>query len=347
MLGPILDRMTTLEELLGSTEALSLQDSPGNPSDYIPYLRVVSESGDFVSTSFQTDSMIRDSMNLHNITVSTNDPDYLKVFVLQAEALFQCTGIYKTPDDEKWCEHKWTCYNATIVIDLVEQVSKRYRQWCMRCFKQWGVPHFTNKQFAQIVKRVITCYERRKKAGGTVPSVEYNGSHSPKAFEPHEEVHCGRCKNLQEPCWLYLVPYCKKIPLSMISFVRSSLVEIDAPLNKIYAKASVLATTASSKVGRIRINPLSGSENIKQWRKQCETILESFLKNLSSISLPLEPKLLPKLQGGVEPNSSLLIEEKTVLEIAGDAKEVSELIEKVQHIEKMVKEKRKPCIILW
>lgn len=144
----------------------------------------------------------------------------------------------------------------------------------------------------------------------------------------------------------------------MTSFVHLSLETISEPLHKVCAKATVLVTTSSSKAGHIRINPLSGSENIRQWRKQCETILESFLNNLSSITLQLQPELLPKIQGAIETaqsSSSLLIEEKTVLEIAGDDKEVSDLSEKVKHIENITKEQKlqdnirkcKSCIILW
>lgn len=327
------------------------------------------EPEDLIANSFQMNSLIRYGMKQYNITVSSNDPDYLKVYVLQAEALFQCTGTEKFDYGKNWppdwpkhrpfCNYEWKCYNATIVIDLVKrEVSKRYQQWCRHCFKQYGRPYFTNRQFGQIVQRVIKCYERRKKAGGIVPSFEYSGSYSPKAFEPHEEAYCDRCTELEEPCWLYLVPYVKKIPLSMISFIRLSLEKISEPLRKVYAKAAILKTRGSSDVGRIRINPLSGSENIKQWRKQCETILELFLKDLTCITLPLYPELLPKIQGAIrtaQSNSCLLVKEETLLQIAGDAKEVSELSEKVKYIENITKEqkrqdevkKRKPCIILW
>lgn len=377
--------------LMTAMHALSLRDSEGkrlfHPSEilahyweagdyyYDPMPRIEHvfdnkpyaepEPEDLMSNSFQMNSMIRDAMKLHNIKVRIRDPDYLKIYMLQAEAQFQCTGTGKLAYDPNWpeyrpfCDYEWKCYNATIVIDLLKQeVSKRYQQWCRKCFKQWGKPHFTHRQFAQIVQRVIKCYKRRKEAGGTVPSVENNGSHNPRSFEPHEELYCERCKELEEPCWLYLVPYVKKVPFSMTSFIRSSLEIIGEPLNKVCAKATVLVKRGSSMVGHIRVNPLSGSENIIRWRKQCETILESFLKNLSSISLPLQPELLPKIQGSIrtaQSSSSLIIEEKTVLEIAGDGKEVSELSKKVKYIEKVAKErklqdetrKRKPCIILW
>ena len=375
-----------IDRLLAAQYALSLRDSKGrrifHPGDFFPHywepgdysydpmprIQAISknqpytdpEPEDLMCRTFHMNSMIRNSMKLHSITVSKSDPDYLKIYVLQAQALFQCTGTGKLAHDPDWpesrpyCDNEWKCYNATIVIDLVNQeVSKRYQQWCRRCFIQLAMPHFTNRQFTQIVERVIKCYHRRKKAGGTVPSIENNGSHSPKAFEPHEEVYCNRCKELEEPCWLYLVPYYKKVPLSMISFVRLSLETMSESLSKVCAKATLLVAR-----GRICINPLSGSENIKQWRKQCETILELFLKDLTCITVPLQPELLPKIQGAIrtpQTSSSLSIKEKVVLQIAGDATEVSELSQKVKYIEDMVKEqklqdelgKRKPCIILW
>ena len=101
-----------------------------------------------------------------------------------------------------------------------------------------------------------------------------------------------------------------------------------------------------SKVCRIHINPLSRSENIKQWRKQCETLLESFF---NSVSLTVQPD---KQIIMAQPKPSLSIELQTVLCIASDKEKVAEALKRVENTAKEIKrqheaEKQKPCILLW
>ena len=189
---------------------------------------------------------------------------------------------------------------------------------------------------------------KRGEAGGTVPAIENNGSYSSKAFKSHEERDCERCLELDEPCWLHLVPYIKKVSYNIAHLIHSSLTGIDEPLKMLYARASIEVNDVS-KVCRIQINPLSGSESIKQWRKQCEALLESFLQNFNSVSLPVQPDLSQRVVIA-QSKPSLSVELQTVLHIAGDKRKVSEAYATLESSVKEITrqhetEKRKPCII--
>ena len=107
----------------------------------------------------------------------------------------------------------------------------------------------------------------------------------------------------------------------------------------------------ASKICRIHINPLSGSENIKQWRKQCETLLDSFLQKFNSISLSVQTGLSKQMGLPiVKPKPSISVELQTVLHITGNKKEVSEAVQTIENsVRETMKhyesEKRKPCIV--
>ena len=296
-------------------------------------------------SSTSMDFIIYNKMKKNSILVRKNDPDYLRHFNVRGTGTFEC-------DDCDDCAQAWTCHNATIVVDLYKPgVPKMYRQRCIGCYQYWGSLVFTNKQFERIVDRVVGYYKKRKEAGGTVPAIENNGSYSSKSFQAHEEDDCERCCELEEPCWLHLVPYIKKVPYEITHLISSSLRDINEPLKKLYASATMEVKDAASKVCRIHINPLSGSESIKQWRKQCETLLESFLQNFSSVSLLVQPELFSK-QITIIPKPSLSAELQTVLYITGTKEKAAEAIKKVENVAKQIKEqheaqKRKPCIILW
>ena len=270
------------------------------------------------------DFIIYNKMKENNILVRKNDPDYLRYFHVRAIGAFECN-----------CGETWRCYNITIIVDFYKcQVSKMYRQYCRGCGECWGDPYFTNKQFERIADRVIMYYKKRKEAGGTVPAIEFNGSYSAKAFKAHEESECERCCELEEPCWLYLVPYIKKVPYELVQSVRSSLGDIDEPLKKLYASVT-MEVKDTSKIFRIHINPLSGSENIRHWRKQCETLLESFLQNFSSMSMSVKPELYSEQM--IIPKPSLFAELQTVLHITGNEKKVAEAFKRIENTAKEIK----------
>ena len=292
-----------------------------------------------VCGSYKMELIMRKKMGENNFVVRESDPDYLKYFYVRGRGDLECDN----------CTSDWPCYNATIAVDLYEcEVTKRYKQYCRRCHKSWASLYFTTKQFERIADRVIDYYKKRKVAGGTVPAIENNGSYSSKAFQAHEESDCERCYELEEPCWLHLVPYIKKVPYEIGNVVRSSLRDITEPLKKLYASATI-EIKDKSKICRMHINPLSGSENIKQWRKQCEILLDSFLQNFNSISLTVQPD---KQVVMTQLKLSLSVELQTVLHITGDKKKVAEALKRVENTAKEIKrqreaEKQKPCIILW
>lgn len=294
---------------------------------------------DLLCDDLSMELFIYKEMKANNIVVIKTDPDYLKYFCMRVIGFYWCD-----------CNHQWTCYNATIVVDLYEsEVSKTYKQYCTDRGCRGGKLCFTNKQFKQVADRVVTYYKKRKEAGGTVPAIENNGSYSSKAFKVHEEYDCQRCHELREPCWLHLVPYVKKVPYEITHLVRSSLSSIKEPLKTLYASA-IIDVNDADKVCRIHINPLSGSENIKQWRKQCETLLESFLQNFSSVSLSVQPDVFSKKV--LIPKPSLSTELHSVLYITGDKQKVSQAVKRIENITKEIKQqhetgKQKPCIILW
>ena len=281
--------------------------------------------------------IISKKMKDNGIVIRKSDPGYLKCFYMKVIGDFECVV----------CGSKWKCYNATIVIDLSKlEISKKYKQKTGCCEESCGHPYFTNKQFDRIADRVISYYKKRKEAGGTVPAIENNGSYSRKAFTAHEGRSCERCRELDEPCWLHLVPYIKKIPYEMANLVRSSLTNIDEQLKKLHASA-IMEVNGRSKLCRINVNPLSGSKSIKQWRKQCETLVESFLQNFSAVSL-IQPGF-SKIT--IHPKLSVLTEPQTVLYVTGDKKKVGEVFKRIESTAKEIKQqheagKRKPCIII-
>ena len=290
-------------------------------------------------SSFTMKYIISKKMQENDIVVRMSEPVYLKYFHMRVIGHFYC----------KLCGNTWTCYNATIVVDTHKhEVSKKYKQYCRSCKELCDGLYFTNKQFERIVDRVITHYKKRKETGGTVPAIENNGSYSSKAFQPHEEHDCERCFELDEPCWLHLVPYIKKVPYNIAHLIHSPLSKIDESLKKLCASANMEVNDVS-KVCRIHINPLSGSEKIKQWRRQCETLLESFLQNFSSVSLSVQPDLSKRVVIS-HSKPSLSVELQTVLHIAGDKRKVSEAFKIIESSVKEITrqhetEKRKPCII--
>ena len=255
------------------------------------------------------DFFIHIKMKQSNVVVTKNEPDYLREFCMRGAGFFWC-------DD---CNHQWDCHNATFVIDLHKpEVTKKYKQFCWGTLCDrgcWGELCFTNEQFERIAGRVVLYYKKRKEAGGTVPAFENNGSYSSKAFQAHEELDCERCRELEEPCWLHLVPYIKKIPYEIGLILHSSLSDINELLKKLYARATMEVKDVS-KVCRIHINPFSGSESIKQWRKQCETLLDSFLQKFSSVSLSVQTGLSKQMGLPiVKPKPSISVELQTVLHI--------------------------------
>ena len=280
--------------------------------------------------------IISNKMKENNVVVTRNDPNYLKYFHVRVVGNYRC-GI---------CGNEWTCHNATIAIDLYSRkVSKKYKQFCKGCHEWCGDLHFTNKRFERIADRVIGYYKKRKEAGGTVPAIE----NEPYSYKVHEESDCERCCELDEPCWLHLVPYIKKVPYDIAHLVHSSLSDISEPLKKLYAIATMEGNDVS-KISCININPLSGSEDIKQWRKQCETLLESFLLKFNSVSLSVQPNISKMVLA--QSNPSVSVELQAVLHITGDKKKVAEAFKRVETAAKDIEvqyeaEKCKPCIIPW
>ena len=92
------------------------------------------------------------------------------------------------------------------------------------------------------------------------------------------------------------------------------------------------------EVGFIHILPSIGSEQVRNWREECDAKIASFFKALSSISLLVQPELLPKVKEVVEHNSntSLCIgfaKNYTILNVAGKSNEVTRFVKKIKHIE--------------
>ena len=312
---------------------------PPKPGEIIPVPSPWDEP-DYICCRPAADLIIAKKMKENNIVVRKEDPSFLKQFHVKVIGDFECNN----------CTVDWRCYNATIVVDLYERdIPKKYKQYCRGCQEDWAHLYFTNKQFDRIADRVITYYKKRKQAGGTVPAIENNGSYSSKAFTAHEEKDCKRCHELDEPCWLYLVPYIKKVPYELVQSVRSSLSDIDEPLKRLYASA-VMEVKDASKICRININPLSGSEGINHWREKCETILESFLQKFNTVSLLIQPDFSKQIT--VQPKPSISAELQSVLYITGDRKKVAEAFKRIENTAKEIKRqheagKCKPCIILW
>ena len=88
---------------------------------------------------------IIDIMNVHNIHVDPQDPNFLKCFIVKGEAIFECAT----------CNGRWSSSDAKIKIDLLHQeVSKQYKQKCTSC-KSWAVPVYTSDNFKTILERIM------------------------------------------------------------------------------------------------------------------------------------------------------------------------------------------------
>ena len=138
-------------------------------------------------------------MEENGITVSYRDPDKLKYFTIQVEALFECHKVN--------CGNAWSSHMATIEIDLLECKVNRSdcEQRCKKCpAKSWICPKLTEDRFREAVDRVIVEYWKRKNKNdedddGSRPidNNRYRGN----SRSPHEQSLCKRCMKLGAPCW--------------------------------------------------------------------------------------------------------------------------------------------------
>ena len=98
--------------------------------------------------------IITEALEENDITVSCTDHKKLKYFTIKGEALFKCSD----------CNHAWSSYMGTMVVDLYECRAKKHgcKQRCKKCPGSWIVPRFTEDQFRKAIDRVIAKYWERK-----------------------------------------------------------------------------------------------------------------------------------------------------------------------------------------
>ena len=139
--------------------------------------------------------VISDILMDNDIEVDEEDHNYLKYFTVRGEALFEC--------DE--CDSRWSSYNATIKVDLLDKnISRKYTQKCKTC-EYWATPQFTRDRFQRIINRVIEKYEDRVARNGRRPPHSQEGF-SGHTQAPHMEEYCEKCQELGGPCWNQDVP---------------------------------------------------------------------------------------------------------------------------------------------
>ena len=89
-------------------------------------------------SSSNMEIIISKAIRENDIAVKKDDPVFLKYFHMRVTGHFNC----------KLCGNKWTCYNATNVIDIHKrEVSRKYKQFCRSCRELCDELWFTNKQF--------------------------------------------------------------------------------------------------------------------------------------------------------------------------------------------------------
>lgn len=295
-------------------------------------------------TRIEIDLIIERLLCDSNIIVRKSDPDYLRYFAVKVKGCFEC------PE----CTTEWISHNAWLKFDLLERDVKKYKRACLNldCCN-WADLYFKKEEFEVIAKKVMVYYKKRKKAGGIVPSFENEGLDKGRAIKRHEEELCQRCRELHEPCWLYLVPIAKPMPFIRPDFIQNSL---GPPLKKLHASIKMGKDDENKNI--IRVLPLKESTKIKNWRQRCENMVDSFLKSYSDLTVPVQPDLVPKLQGVMETaksKPSICLERQTVLQVVAAAKQdVDELLEKIKAIDVNTQYDSsnnsgscKPCIILF
>jgi len=300
----------------------------------------------FPVTEYDIDVILDRVLSDSNVIIRKNDPIFLRYFTVKVKGWFGC-GV---------CYHRWISYNTSVKVDLLEKEVKMYQQMCKggnaSCYT-WTEPYLRKEEFEIIAKTVIKYYKQRRKAGGIVPWYEFENSGLDKrmATRCHNERFCERCLELGEPCWLHLVPIIKPMPLAASpDFVLASL---SASLKALHA--IVKMDKGDSGKDTINILPSKESSSVKNWRQKSEAIVISFLKNCYDLKVPVQPDIIPKLQGVMDvakSNPSVYLEKQTMLQIVAATKQdVDKLLRKIKQIESAVAEESrnktsKPCIII-
>ena len=133
-------------------------------------------------------------------------------------------------------------------------------------------------------------------------------------------------------------PIIKKVSHVMANFLQKCTPSIGKHLEELHVTINIDVEDAS-EVGFIHILPSKGSEEVRNWREECDAKIASFFKDLDSSSLSVQPELLPKVKEIIEESSSgtsLCIgfaKDDTTLHVAGKSKEVTKFIEEIKHIE--------------
>ena len=132
----------------------------------------------------------------------------------------------------------------------------------------------------------------------------------------------------------------RQVPHVMASFIYKHVHLLNQVLEEMLAAIKVHMDSQSSF---IHIVPTKNSRSIENWNKICESKLNKFLRGLDCQSLSLQPGLLPRLQEIIKEiklDTSIHIEEQTVIQITGESQEVKKTLESIKRYMY-----RKPCIV--
>jgi len=208
------------------------------------------------------------------------------------------------------CNVRWSSSDAKIKIDLLHQkVSKWYKQKCRSC-KAWCIPLYTSDSFKNILDRIMNCISKNDNLKN-----QNKQEQSPAASLLRQVSHAVAC-------------YVQKHSSFLLEAFEDLHVTVDFYI--------------SNTISYVHLFPSKDAGKIKDWNVACEDRLGLFLENLSEVSLPVKPGVISKLKEVIECEPSVYVEEQTVLQIGGDQRNVTDLMESIITIEQSLK---KPCIL--
>ena len=142
----------------------------------------------------------------------------------------------------------------------------------------------------------------------------------------------------------------KEVPHIIASFAQKCESILNASLGRDSAIVKVVdeETSKKSLICVIPTKVFKGTNEARDWKKQCHTSLEQFLKTVSHFTLPIPPEVFPKVQEVFEENksnSSIYLEftkDKSCLQIAGYTEDARSIFDKLKYSKVYVMEPTAP-----
>ena len=142
----------------------------------------------------------------------------------------------------------------------------------------------------------------------------------------------------------------KEVPHTIASFAQKCESVLNVSLGRVSATVKVVNEEISKKslICVIPTKVFKGTNEARDWKEQCHTSLEQFLKTVSHFTLPIPPEVFPKVQEVFEENQSnpsIYLEftkDKSGLQIAGYTEDARSIFNKLKYSKDYVMEPTAP-----